>query len=45
MISEEKRKALINYRIEQAKETINEAELLYVNDKYRATVCFIASLH
>ena len=38
MIAEEKRIALINYRIEQAKETIAEAELLFVNNKFRASV-------
>ncbi|MBU0766056.1 MAG: HEPN domain-containing protein [Bacteroidetes bacterium] len=38
MIDDEKRKLLVVYRIEQAKETISEAELLFVNQKYRASV-------
>ncbi len=38
MIDDEKRKILISYRIEQAKETIDEAELLIANNKYRAAI-------
>ena len=38
MIEEEKRKLLIAYRIEQARETITEAELLFKNNKLRAAV-------
>lgn len=34
----EKRTALITYRLEQAKETITEAELLIKHGKYRAAV-------
>lgn len=38
MISAEQRTALIGYRIGQAKETISEAELLFENNKLRASV-------
>ncbi len=38
MIDEEKRNDLILYRIEQSKESIEEAELLIVNLKYRAAI-------
>lgn len=38
MIDDEKWKILISYRIEQAKETIDEAELLIANNKYRAAI-------
>ena len=32
MIDNEKRNALINYRIEQAKKTIKDVELLIINE-------------
>jgi len=38
MIDEINRKSLIQYRLEQAKETISEARLLIDNVKYRAAV-------
>lgn len=38
MIEEDKREALIKYRLEQANETISEAELLLDHGKYRAAV-------
>ena len=37
-ISEEKRPALIQYRIKQAKETVEEANLLIEHDKFRAAI-------
>ena len=37
-IPEEKRHALILYRIEQAKETAEEADLLIGHDKFRAAI-------
>lgn len=38
MIEKDKRDALIKYRLEQANETISEAELLLNHGKYRAAV-------
>ena len=38
MIEENKRKSLIEYRIEQAEEAIAEAKLLIDNDKLRAAI-------
>ena len=38
MIDDERREALISYRIVQAKETIEEAMLLLDNDKLRAAI-------
>jgi uncharacterized protein len=37
-IDDDTRKALIQYRIEQAKETVEEAKLLLDHDKFRAAV-------
>ena len=37
-LTEEKRHALIQYRIEQAKETVEEAHLLITHDKLRAGI-------
>lgn len=38
MIDDDKRNTLIEYRISQAKETVSEAELLFLNNKNRAAV-------
>ncbi len=38
MTEYEKKKELVRYRLEQAKETITEAELLIGHSKYRAAV-------
>jgi len=38
MIDNDKRNALIAYRISQAKETIEDAELLFANNKLRAAI-------
>ncbi|CAN2039114.1 HEPN domain-containing protein [Candidatus Magnetomoraceae bacterium gMMP-15] len=38
MIEKDKREALIQYRITQAKETISEVKLLFEHTKYRAAV-------
>ncbi|PIY05231.1 MAG: hypothetical protein COZ21_04535 [Bacteroidetes bacterium CG_4_10_14_3_um_filter_31_20] len=38
MITEEERNTLIEYRLQQAKETIEEADILIAKNKYRAAV-------
>jgi len=37
-IEDDDRNSLINYRLEQANETINDVQLLIDNDRYRAAV-------
>ncbi len=38
MITPHERNALINYRLEQARETISDVEILLLHQKYRSAI-------